>query len=727
MLRKRVARGALAVGCTLVAAALGGGTASAADRAFERVTPTDNRAEIETNGGFTSASGDLVVFGSTGALVGAEPNGPYPAMDSYTSRRGASGWATEWTTDSTDVPGTYGSRTIFSTDDGLRQVMQTENSIDADDTFVHSMDPYLRVRGPDGGRTMTWLAPGPRPITQGRYAVASTPDLGAILIETTVAMDPQDVNGRQDLYLYKDGVWRIVTPGTSPSPGGDVGGAFGNLTVPGTLAADASYVYFVSYSRLVAEDTNNTRDIYRWNASDGSYELISVNRRTRAPSAPADVTLLGASEDGDVVCFTTATALVDGDDDNVGTDVYCYTRSTDTLEWVSSADVSLYNNVPLGAEALAMSADGSSIFFSTILPLTAEDTDDDVSLYVRRDGVTRYISLLSSDDINPRRAASTDAHQRALHVTADGTAAVFTTEAQAISATDRDTAPDVYRWSIDKGLEHVSIGDGPGDSVSGAAPSSADLIMSRDAITGRVMNEDASVVFFESRASLVPQDTDGGFIDVYEWHADGTVRLVSPEGDARYDALYMDSAADGSTVFIVTAEPIHPNDINAVRDLYAARIGGGFSAPPPPPDPCKGEACQGIVTSPPLFQPPATRGFDGPGDTEDPAPVEARQRLLKLTAKERRGLARRGRVSVRVTVSEPGMLIVTASARVGGRTVRVARSSATVGKKGTVRIPLALSKAARTQLRRQRRLRVTFTSTYSKTDEPVSRAVTLRG
>jgi hypothetical protein len=728
VLRKRVARSALAAGCTLAMVALGTGTATAADRAFERVTPADNFAEIETTSGFSSPDGNLLVYASTESLPGSVPNGPFPTFDSYTARRGEDGWATEWATDTVDEPGTQGSRVFFSTDDGMRQVIMTENKIDAGDLGPHSMDPYLRVRAADGSRTFAWLAPGPRTPTSPaiRMAYAMTDGLQDALVSTDVAMDPADVNQVTDLYLVSSDAARLVSSGSpAGTPRSAVAGK-GGIGVPGTLAHDGSYVYFLSTERLSPQDTDSLNDVYRWNSSGGNrYELISVNRRTDPPSAEGAAELLGASDDGDVVCFTTTTALVNGDDDSRA-DVYCYTRSTDTLDWASAG---LDPTVRQPSTALDMSKDGSSVYFSSMVRLTNDDPDSGptgLSLYVRRGGVTTYVSPLSIlDQLESRRAATASAGQRAMNVTADGRTVVFTTRARALQDRDADADADVYRWTVDGGLQLVSQGDAAGESMQGAAPSYSDLFTD-NAVRGRVMTDDGATVFFESKAALTAEDTDGGYVDVYEWTPEDGVRLVSPAGDARYDSLYMDNSVDGSTVFFVTAQSLRPEDTNTARDVYAARIGGGFPLPPVV-TPCEGEACQGPVP-PPLTTPtPGTDSFSGPGDAVEPAPIDPKQQLVALTARERRALARRGRTAIRVSVNLPGTVSVTASARIGRRKRQVGHARARVARAGTVRLTLRLSKSARAQLRRGGRLRLTISSAYSQTDLPISRTVTLRG
>ena len=718
MLRRRAFRTVLATGCVLASAGLWS-AAAMADRAFELVTPVDSRADIETVGGFSSTSGDLVVFASGESLAGAEPNGPFPTWDSYTARRDPrAGWSVEWTTDATDEPGTFGSRTLFSTDDGLRQLFQTENSIAETDQVEHSNDAYLRLRAPDGSRTMTWLTPGDRETSSSRFVVAATPDLETVLIDTESPMVPEDTDAGNDVYLVRDDGATLVTPGTTGSARTEVSG---RRAVPGTLAEDASYVYFITASALDATDVDTRLDLYRWN-DDGSIRLISVNRRQLPLGTDFDVTFLAASADGDRACFTTRTRLLDGDEDNLD-DLYCYRVSTDTLERVSSG---LNDNTTRPVRGLAVSEDGSSVFFSTDIALHAADNDAGQSLYLHRGGAVSYLGPLDATDTNQaRRIASAVPAQRALRVSHDGTEIVFASARAIDTDEDRDARIDVYRWSLDGGFELVSAGTPDRDATIGAAPTLSDTVFTDDAVPGRVVAADWQAIYFETADPLVAEDTDGGYVDVYEW-SDGQVRLISPPGNARYDALYVDNSADGSSVFFVTAEPVLPQDVNATRDLYVAREGGGFPLVPPTPG-CVSDACQGLLPVPPAPTPPGSRDFTGPGDLiEEPDP-DPTVRLLAVSSKQRRALVRRGRTAVRVRVSKSGIVAVTATARLGRRSVTVGRDWRSARRAGTVQVPLRLSRQARRQLKQRGRLRLTISVAFSGADEPARRVVVLRG
>jgi len=93
---------------------------------------------------------------------------------------------------------------------------------------------------------------------------------------------------------------------------------------------------------------------------------------------------------------------------------------------------------------------------------------------------------------------------------------------------------------------------------------------------------------------------------VYEWH-DGQVSLISSGGGT--EPWITDSGQD---IFFLTTQPLTPGDSGTEKDIYDARVDGGF--PVMTSAPCSGEACQGSMTLQP--QPPGTSAsaaFNGPG------------------------------------------------------------------------------------------------------------------
>jgi hypothetical protein len=114
-------------------------------------------------------------------------------------------------------------------------------------------------------------------------------------------------------------------------------------------------------------------------------------------------------------------------------------------------------------------------------------------------------------------------------------------------------------------LERVSVGpNGTGNSSSANAVAS---------FAGA--STDAQHVFFDTKESLVPADTDSS-TDLYE-RSPGAVTLVSTSptaGNGAFNALYAGSSDDGTRVFFHTQEALVPADTDAGHyDVYERSAG----------------------------------------------------------------------------------------------------------------------------------------------------------
>jgi hypothetical protein len=675
-------------------------------------------AQIESIGGFSNAAGDRVVFWTGDSLAGATPNGPFPTTDSFMATRGPNAWATEWVTDAPDAePGTIGSRTILSTEDGARQIMQTENSVDPADTFAHSLDAYLRTSA-----NKTWLTPGARAGIASRFARAASTDLQTVLIQTEAQMLPADTDTRVDFYFVRGSDVELVTPGTNGTIAPSLVVA-GPLAIPGTMAPDGSWAHFVAREQLLPADTDTQNDVYRY-YQGGTLELISASQRTLAPGTQSATSFIGAAADGGRVCFETATALLD-DDSDTRVDVYCLTRAGNVLERASQG---LNDNDANAARGLAVSADGSTVVFATATALTASDGDGGDSLYARRGGQTVYVSpLVASDSSEARRVASAVA-SRTAHMTPDGGTLVFVTSANAVPA-DTDGSPDVYRWKDGTGLELISAGGSGGWSATGSYVSAAETVdvFGNNPVTGRVLSASGDRVFFDSTDSLAPGDTDGGSTDVYEWQEGEGLSLISPPSGASANARYLDSSADGSTVFFTTSEDALPQDVNGgVRDVYASRTGNVFPVPSPGGEGvggAPGDAGPAGPTAPPApgtvepstQEPPRVLPPPPSGEPEEEQSVGVALRGERLRADGRE-------VRLRLVVPGPGTLRVAIAHRRTGQRLGGARHEFDEAGQGVLELKLSRRTAERLQRKAvPARVVLTFTSSEGERVRSVAR------
>lgn len=170
----------------------------------------------------------------------------------------------------------------------------------------------------------------------------------------------------------------------------------------------------------------------------------------------------------------------------------------------------------------------------------------------------------------------------------------------------------------------------------------------------RVLSDDGSRVFFDSIDALVPQDMNG-VQDVYEWEQDGVgtckreggcVFLIS-DGTSTSDSSIVDASASGNDVFFITRTRLSGWDTDELRDLYDARVGGGFMPPPPPAPVCEGEDCRPPPSPTMALSPLASTTFSGVGNL---LPVPPKPAARKVKAKKRRSKSKRHRTQAKKAV-----------------------------------------------------------------------------
>jgi len=225
-----------------------------------------------------------------------------------------------------------------------------------------------------------------------------------------------------------------------------------------------------------------------------------------------------------------------------------------------------------------------------------------------------------------------------VRVTPDGKYLVVLTALRLDAAADHDSDTDLYRWDEAEGWRCVSC-QAPGALSAGNVdywetatvtdPFNSGLHALQPVYS---ISDDGRKVFFETPDALVPEDVNGeagcpvrtpkeifsgGVIyacqDVYEWN-DGTLSLISSGSDPE-GAVLVGATHTGEDVFFLTRKRLVGWDADNGRDLYDARVGGGFPEPAPLPPPCEGEGCPGPGSSAPGGAEGAgTAVFQGPGN-----------------------------------------------------------------------------------------------------------------
>jgi hypothetical protein len=403
-------------------------------------------------------------------------------------------------------------------------------------------------------------------------------------------------NGFADVYeRFYDGavgIESLVTREISTGPTG--GNDSYNVSFDG-VSEDGTYVFFSTAESLVEEDHDHSRDVYQRNTENGETALLSGGAPGCAPCGDAElpVTFVGAAKTGSDVFFTTTEGLVEGDQDG-SSDVYV--READ-----AAAPVLVSAGGAAPATFLGTGPAGAKVVFETSDQLSAADQDSEADIYERDlSGETTQLVSLGGTCPPPLTAEEC---APVYHATTQGGFVVFETKAQ-LTGEDHDKKQDVYRWSPTGTVALVSTGsegeegEGEHDAVyAGTATEgttvyfetaeklsasdgdsasdvyawiggSTSLVSTGNADLPATFNwasADGSAVLFSTEESLQGSD-HGAKVDVYERKGAG-VELASA-GSSEFDSTFAGSSGDGSHVFFVTPQPLDPADQDANPDIY---------------------------------------------------------------------------------------------------------------------------------------------------------------
>jgi hypothetical protein len=281
-------------------------------------------------------------------------------------------------------------------------------------------------------------------------------------------------------------------------------------------------------------------------------------------------------------------------------------------------------------------------------------------------GTTTFIATLAEQDAGEGGPVSRYPYSRNSRVAPDGLHAAFESLAPLTGYDNEDVTNGFPR-------RQAYVYDAAKDELVCAScnPSGARDLQNIGALSSippyetglhasRALSDDGSRLFFNSRSSLVPRDTNGR-ADVYQWEAlgaggcdetnsgfapsaKGCIELIS-SGMSVVNSEFMEASPSGNDVFVRTLSGFVPQDYGLL-DIYDARIGGGLPVPQTAPE-CVGDACQSIPAAP-NDPTPASASFRGAGD---PKPRKARRRCRARgrQAAKRSGKARHKQKARRCT------------------------------------------------------------------------------
>ncbi|HEX5146019.1 MAG TPA: hypothetical protein VFV85_03280, partial [Conexibacter sp.] len=656
-----------------------------------------------------SSSGDRVFYDVIGGLPGS-PTGGRPQM---LATRTPQGWTSRDILPPADqlVSDSY---LIQAATPDLSQVV--EATFNALGTEVASPDVTLVKLTADGQQTI--LHRFPVFYGAGGPEVAASDDLSRVLTNVPFDADPSlpgATSGAANVYDVGSAAPALVSamPGSGLAPAcgvprGSPPWGFVNasaLTSEHWISTDGTKAFFQSAGNGTC--ASDPLQLYMRDLSSGQTVLVSGPVNGGDADHGVD-RFVQATPDGSEAFFTSQTsyAAADSADGNADDeDLYEWSTATQQLSCVTcvgtSADL-------VGSAVVA--EDGSHAYFASAAQLAdapSAATSAAPNIYVWRasDDSVHYVA--TADPITARPSVGGEA-------TPDGDVLLFESDDPSLDARSGSSnggTLQLYRY--DDGDQSVTCVSCPPGGV-GASDVSTQLAITSQVVQahGRAVSDDGSIVVFATTEALVPEDVNGD-LDIYEWH-DGHVGLIT-SGTMTYAGsppVVVSLSPDGHDLIFEDSARLTFDALDSAVKVYDARIDGGFPEPPAPPASCVGDACRPAPTpAPPLSSPNSTSTGASGNATAGPAPSFA---LARLSAAQRSRLARTGRLVLAVHVNQRGRVSAFAQARLGKHVRVIARAAASAKRAGTLRLQLALSKAARRQLAHAGHLRLVLAVSYSK-------------
>lgn len=450
---------------------------------------------------------------------------------------------------------------------------------------------------------------------------------------------------------------------------------------------------------------------------------VSASEATVADT-PQYANYQGAASDGSRVYFTSSEMLTDGISSG---GLYAYDVHAPRGERLRLV-------VPISDIAVVKTSDdGSTVYFTSGEQVAPGGRPGTNALYVYRNtGSGPSLTWIADDEAGdfPGLIAPYQERERLATVSHNGATLAFVSAGRltTFDNTNHGTgsrAYQVYVYNVRDGLNCASC------DAAGQRPAYAPVTGNASIGPGgaaRTVADDGAAVFFSSPDRLVVEDENSAR-DVYEY-SHGRVRLISA-GRGPSNASLADASASGDTVLFSTAESLVPQDKDGGDlDMYVARVGGGF--PPPPERPaagvgCEDDGCQGAGMQPPVQETPGSSGVDGDPPVDQQLRAAASARALPLSRQQLRRLARTGSATLSVRTAGAGVVHLTIEARIAGRLRVVARGTvrAPAGQ-STVRVRVRLARVARQAAAKRQALRLQVTARFANQPRVVTVTAVLR-
>jgi hypothetical protein len=394
-------------------------------------------------------------------------------------------------------------------------------------------------------------------------------------------------------------------------------------------------------------------------------------------STPRDKHYEGASEDGTKAFFTSTQALLTGASEDAEPEDSASRAGCAVTIGAGGCNLYSYEiGAPAGSRFRLIAGDaevlgtariaesGASVYFvarkaafnSVAGPLDftadgAEEGGNNLYVYRTASHTVQFVAALPESDSELWGMRDT----RPVQTSPDGRYLLFPSTAHLTPDVDEATSTEqLYLYDAVSGeIVRASIGENgyqdngnvPGLAVSTLEEKQSEYQFSsfhRLNNSAHDMTDNGEVVTFQSRARLAPRAFAGDVncSNVYEYRRNGEgtageLHLISDGNDvqnikgAACGAVFSSLAPDASSIFFTTADPLIATDSDGQRDIYDARVLGGFPVPQAPAS-CFGEGCHGPASAAPALQSAVSGGLAG--EPPLPAPVAGVAPKLTLTA-----------------------------------------------------------------------------------------------
>jgi hypothetical protein len=449
----------------------------------------------------------------------------------------------------------------------------------------------------------------------------SSANLGHLLFEANDALTENAVDpGEEANNLYDSVGGQLHLVNVLPDGSTEPNATFG---APKRETERSEYDW-PDFSNVISEDGSrvfwtdlNTNDLYVRENDAQPQSPLGANGECTVPGdactvlVAEDARFWTAAADGSQVIFTKAG------------DLYAYDFDTGaTTDLAPGGEVQ---------GVLGASADGEYVYFAGDGVLASGATAGQPNLYLAHDGAVTFIATLSPKDgreVHPAADVNNSGSgdwvpslgHRMAEVTPDGHNVVFVSELSLTGYPSEKGFEEIYLYSTEDGGRLSCVSCAPNGAPPPLPEGDGGYLQNSYSFTymARVISEDGSRVFFTSPEPLVPQDING-VNDVYEWERDGAgscersggcVFLLS-SGTSTEDSYFLDASANGDDMFMITRAQLVPQDREENFKVYDVSADGIHPIAPPA---CSGSGCQGVPGAPPVFATPSSVTFNGVGN-----------------------------------------------------------------------------------------------------------------